>query len=52
MAILGGNADPRPWRGGRGLQELGLTWEASRLTGQAAIRSADPSVTRALLEGP
>ena len=34
----------------RGLQELGLTWEASRLTGQAAIRSADPSVTRALLE--
>ena len=29
-----------------GLQELGLTWEASRLTGQAAIRSADPSVTR------
>ena len=51
MAILGGTAEPdavarRPG----GLQGLGLTWEASRLTGQAAIRSADLSVTRALLE--
>ncbi|MGH9248885.1 MAG: helix-turn-helix domain-containing protein [Acidimicrobiales bacterium] len=27
-----------------------LTWEASLLTGQAAIRSSNPSVTRALLE--
>jgi DNA-binding NarL/FixJ family response regulator len=33
-----------------GLAALGLTWEASRLTGQAAIRAGDPSVTRSLLE--
>ncbi|HKE73007.1 MAG TPA: helix-turn-helix transcriptional regulator [Acidimicrobiales bacterium] len=51
VAVLGGSAEP----GGvaaaaAGLQALGLTWEASRLTGQAAIRSADPSVTRSLLE--
>lgn len=32
------------------LAALGLTWEASRLTGQAAIRADDPSVTRSLLE--
>jgi DNA-binding CsgD family transcriptional regulator len=32
------------------LAGLGLTWEASRLTGQAAIRAGDPSVTRSLLE--
>ena len=32
------------------LAALGLTWEASRLTGQAAIRAGDPSVTRTLLE--
>jgi DNA-binding NarL/FixJ family response regulator len=51
VAILGGNADPAAVSAAaHGLQELGLTWEASRLTGQAAIRSADPSVTRALLE--
>jgi DNA-binding CsgD family transcriptional regulator len=31
------------------LAEVGLAWEASRLTGQAAIRSSDASVTRALL---
>jgi DNA-binding NarL/FixJ family response regulator len=51
VAILGGTAEPRAVAAAaRGLQVLGLTWEASRLTGQAAIRSADPSVTRALLE--
>jgi DNA-binding NarL/FixJ family response regulator len=51
VAILGGTVDPKRVGGSsRGLQGLGLTWEASRLTGQAAIRSADPSVTRALLE--
>jgi DNA-binding NarL/FixJ family response regulator len=51
VAILGGTVDPKRVGGAsRGLQGLGLTWEASRLTGQAAIRSADPSVTRALLE--
>jgi DNA-binding CsgD family transcriptional regulator len=33
-----------------GLQTAGLSWEASRLTGQAAIRSDDAAVTRSLLE--
>ena len=51
VAILGGTAEPDAVAAAaRGLQGLGLTWEASRLTGQAAIRSADPSVTRVLLE--
>jgi DNA-binding CsgD family transcriptional regulator len=51
VAILGGTVEPkRVGTASRGLQALGLTWEASRLTGQAAIRSPDPSVTRALLE--
>jgi DNA-binding CsgD family transcriptional regulator len=51
VAILDGTVDPqRVGTGSRGLQAMGLTWEASRLTGQAAIRSPDPSVTRALLE--
>ncbi|HET6949098.1 MAG TPA: helix-turn-helix transcriptional regulator, partial [Acidimicrobiales bacterium] len=47
----GGTAEPAAVAtAAEGLQGLGLTWEASRLTGQAAIRSSDPSVTRALLE--
>ena len=51
VAILGGTADPvAVAAAASGLSGLGLTWEASRLTGQAAIRSSDPSVTRALLE--
>jgi DNA-binding CsgD family transcriptional regulator len=51
VAILGGTADPvGVAAAAHGLSGLGLTWEASRLTGQAAIRSADPTVTRALLE--
>jgi DNA-binding NarL/FixJ family response regulator len=51
VAILEGNADPDcVASAAKGLTGLGLTWEASRLTGQAAIRSSDPSVTRALLE--
>jgi DNA-binding NarL/FixJ family response regulator len=51
VAILGGTAEPSAVAAAaQRLQGLGLTWEASRLTGQAAIRSADPSVTRALLE--
>lgn len=51
VAILGGTVEPaQVAASSRGLQSLGLTWEASRLTGQAAIRSADPSVTRSLLE--
>jgi DNA-binding NarL/FixJ family response regulator len=51
VAILGGTAEPdRVAAAATGLSGLGLTWEASRLTGQAAIRSSDPSVTRALLE--
>jgi DNA-binding NarL/FixJ family response regulator len=51
VAILGGTVEPaRVAAVSRGLQGLGLTWEASRLTGQAAIRSADPAITRSLLE--
>jgi len=51
VAILGGTVEPaRVADVSKGLQALGLTWEASRLTGQAAIRSSDPSVTRSLLE--
>lgn len=51
VAILGGTAEPdQVAAAAKGLTGLGLTWEASRLTGQAAIRSSDPSVTRALLE--
>jgi DNA-binding CsgD family transcriptional regulator len=33
-----------------GLTDAGLPWEASRLTGQAAIRTPDRTVARALLE--
>jgi DNA-binding CsgD family transcriptional regulator len=51
VAVLGGSAEPDRVAGAAaGLSELGLTWEASRLTGQAAIRSTDPAVTRSLLE--
>ncbi|MGH9227754.1 MAG: LuxR C-terminal-related transcriptional regulator [Acidimicrobiales bacterium] len=51
VAILNGRVEPNDVAAAsRGLQALGLTWEASRLTGQAAIRSSNPSVTRALLE--
>ncbi|HEX6418619.1 MAG TPA: LuxR C-terminal-related transcriptional regulator [Acidimicrobiales bacterium] len=51
VAILTGKADPdHVAAAAGGLSGLGLMWEASRLTGQAAIRSSDPSVTRALLE--
>ncbi|HEY3141889.1 MAG TPA: LuxR C-terminal-related transcriptional regulator [Acidimicrobiales bacterium] len=51
VSILGGTVEPaRVAAAATGLQGLGLTWEASRLTGQAAIRSPDPSVTRGLLE--
>jgi DNA-binding NarL/FixJ family response regulator len=51
VAIVDGRADPdEVAAAAKGLSGLGLTWEASRLTGQAAIRASDPSVTRALLE--
>ena len=51
VAIRNGVVEPTAVAVASGrLQALGLTWEASRLTGQAAIRSSDPSVTRALLE--
>ncbi len=51
VAILGGSAEPdQVAAAAAGLADLGLTWEASRLTGQAAIRSTDPAVTRSLLE--
>jgi DNA-binding NarL/FixJ family response regulator len=51
VSILNGTVEPAEvMTASRGLQALGLTWEASRLTGQAAIRSSNPSVTRALLE--
>jgi DNA-binding NarL/FixJ family response regulator len=51
VAILEGTAEPdQVASAAAGLSDLGLTWEASRLTGQAAIRSSDPAVTRSLLE--
>jgi DNA-binding CsgD family transcriptional regulator len=51
VAILGGDVDvTHVGAAAEALQKLGLTWEASRLTGQAAIRSGDPSTTRSLLE--
>ena len=51
VTILGGSAEPdQVAAAAAGLSDLGLTWEASRLTGQAAIRSTDPAVTRSLLE--
>lgn len=49
--VMGGTIDPeRVSAAAQGLRDLSLAWEASRLTGQAAIRSEDPSVTRSLLE--
>ena len=51
VAILDGDVDPaQVAAAARTLQGIGLVWEASRLTGQAAIRCGDPSMTRALLE--
>jgi DNA-binding CsgD family transcriptional regulator len=51
VAVLGGDVDvTQVGAAATALQKLGLTWEASRLTGQAAIRSGDPSTTRSLLE--
>ena len=51
VTVLNGTVEPSDVAAASGgLQALGLTWEASRLTGQAAIRSSNPSVTRALLE--
>lgn len=51
VTILGGQVDvPQVGEAATSLQKLGLTWEASRLTGQAAIRAGDPSTTRSLLE--
>jgi len=49
-ALLGGEFDSGAVEeAAAGLSEAGLAWEASRLTGQAAIRATDPSVTRSLL---
>jgi DNA-binding CsgD family transcriptional regulator len=51
VAILQGTVEPAEvTAASRSLRNVGLTWEASRLTGQAAIRSSNPSVTRTLLE--
>lgn len=51
VAVLSGTVDPGAVQAAAAeLAGLGLAWEASRLTGQAAIRSGDPSVTRSLLE--
>ncbi|MGH9049159.1 MAG: LuxR C-terminal-related transcriptional regulator [Acidimicrobiia bacterium] len=48
--LLGGEVDPDSVdTATAGLAAAGLSWEASRLTGQAAIRTTDRSVTRALL---
>lgn len=51
VTVLDGTFNPAEVHlAAKGLQEVGLSWEASRLTGQAAIRSSDQAVTRALLE--
>lgn len=51
VEVMAGRIDPDAVSAAaKGLQDLSLTWEASRLTGQAAIRSGDPSMTRSLLE--
>ena len=48
--LLAGEVDPTVIDAATtGLTAAGLSWEASRLTGQAAIRTTDRSVTRALL---
>lgn len=50
-AVLAGRVDPDPL--GPVLDDLAahqLPWEASRLAGQAAIRSTDPGLARRLLE--
>jgi hypothetical protein len=49
--VLRGRVDPGAVvAAGDGLAEAGLPWEASRLVGQAAIRTGDPSIARRLLE--
>jgi DNA-binding CsgD family transcriptional regulator/tetratricopeptide (TPR) repeat protein len=51
VEVMAGRIDPDTISSAaKGLQDLSLTWEASRLVGQAAIRSGDPSMTRSLLE--
>ncbi|HEX6312688.1 MAG TPA: helix-turn-helix transcriptional regulator, partial [Acidimicrobiia bacterium] len=48
--LLAGDVDPAAVGAATaGLAAAGLSWEASRLTGQAAIRTTDRSVTRTLL---
>jgi DNA-binding CsgD family transcriptional regulator len=48
--LLAGEVDPDSIDAATaGLTAAGLSWEASRLTGQAAIRTTDRSVTRTLL---
>jgi DNA-binding CsgD family transcriptional regulator len=51
VSVLGNDVDVTQVQAAAAdLAALGLTWEASRLTGQAAIRAGDSTVTRALLE--
>jgi DNA-binding CsgD family transcriptional regulator len=48
--LLAGEVDPATVDAATaGLTAAGLSWEASRLTGQAAIRTTDRAVTRTLL---
>jgi len=48
---LGGGADPeRVRRAGRALADVGLTWEAAKLVGAAAIRTSDSTEMRNLLQ--
>ncbi|KZB80156.1 helix-turn-helix transcriptional regulator [Amycolatopsis regifaucium] len=51
LAVLTGNFDPEPITvSAAELHELGLCWDASRLAGQAAIRTSDRKAMVQLLE--
>lgn len=51
VTVYDGAFDPHAVQtAAKGLHDVGLSWEASRLVGQAAIRSSESAVTRALLE--
>ncbi len=50
LVLAGGSDRVEVDAAAQGLVDLGYPWEASRLLGQAAIRSSDAGATRALLE--
>jgi DNA-binding NarL/FixJ family response regulator len=51
LALLAGTVDPsRVSSAARGLHDVGLRWDASRLAGQAAVRTSDRKAMVALLD--